>query len=128
MVFLFTCAVAAASVIGGLFSGAAKRRSPARINPIQIRGLEFRAPNNFDSEGIVEAWDMQTKNLLWRKKIYFSLKMPLTEDQGNFMRSMTNGPSTNELTIVNERGGHYILDTASRKFKTVKAAISKGSW
>src|SRR5579872_1051558 len=87
---LVFCAVAVALVIG-VGIGAAKRRPPAKIKPVQIDGVEYRAPNKIDSEGIVEAW--QTNKLLWQRKIYFSLKMPLAEDQGNFMVSMTNGPA-----------------------------------
>jgi hypothetical protein len=124
IVFLIFCAVAAAVFICGSFVSSAKRRPPATIKPIQISGVEYRAPNKIDSEGIVEAWDVQTDKLLWKKKIYFSFKMPLAEDQGNFMVSMTNGPASDELTIINERGGEYILNTTSKKVRTVKA----GRW
>ena len=54
--------------------------------------------------------------------------MPLAEDQWNFMVSMTNGPGHAELTILNERGGIYILDTTSMRIRTLKAPLSKGSW
>lgn len=121
---LTLCAVAMIVFICGSVASSAKRRPPATIKPIQIGGVEYRAPNKVDSEGIIEAWDVRTDKLLWKKKIYFSLKMPLAEDQGNFMVSMTNGPSSDELTIINERGGEYILNTTSKKVRTVKA----GHW
>ena len=126
LITLIFCAVAVALAICGVGIGAAKRRPPAKIKPIQIDGIEYHAPNKIDSEGIVEAW--QTNKLLWRRRIYFSLKMPLAEDQGNFMVTMTNGPAHDELTIINERGGQYTLNITSRKIKTVKAPLSKGSW
>lgn len=74
----------------------------------------------------MQAWDLKTDKLLWRKKIYSSLKLPLVEDQVNFISSMTNGPSVGELTIVNERGGEFTLDTTSRKVTRVKGSPVKG--
>jgi hypothetical protein len=126
LIALSVCVFFAALVLFAPGGGAAKRRPQAKIKPVQIGNIEYRAPNNYNSEGTVEAWE--TNKLLWRKEIYFSLKMPLAEDQENFMVSMTNGPAPYELTIVNERSGQYILDTTTRKVKTVKAVLFRGSW
>lgn len=52
--------VTVALVICGVGIGAAKRRPPAKIKPVQIDGIEYRAPNKIDSEGIVEAWSLMT--------------------------------------------------------------------
>ena len=120
------CALTIGLVCFACYSGASKRKPPAKIKPIQINGIEYRIPNKVDSEGILEAW--KGGSLLWKKKMYHSLRMPLAEDQGNFVRLMTNGPSAVEITIVNERGAEYILDTATGKLKRVKSALSRGSW
>src|ERR1017187_8259878 len=98
----------------------AKRGRPPFIKPVQIAGDEYRAPNTYSTEGVVEAWDPKANKLLWRTKIYFTLHVPLLieEDaQWNFIKSMTLGPATNELTIVNEKGRQYILNTASQKVR-----------
>ena len=80
-------------------------------------------PNDISSEGIVEAWDIATGRLLWKRRIYISLKVPSllleTDVQLNFIQSMTSGPTGNDLTIVNEKGRKYILNVVSRTVKKV---------
>ena len=97
---------------------AAKRKAPAPIKPVIIAGIEYRVPNKMETEGIVEAWNITPRKLLWTREIYLTLKFPSfvmeTDTQLNFITSLTVGPATNELTIVNEKGKRYILDTNSR--------------
>jgi hypothetical protein len=42
------------------------------------------------------------------------------DNQWNFIKSMTNGPSANELSILNEHGENYILDVTSRRVRRNK--------
>ena len=112
------CGLVAVLVISLVTGHTAKRGRPPLVKPVTVAGVEYRAPNTYSSEGIIEAWDSNTKKLLWRKKIYLTLHIPLLveeDNQWNFIRFMTNGPTTNALSIVSENGRRYILDTASQK-------------
>src|SRR5207247_7025695 len=107
-------------------AGAPKRGKRPVVNPVRIAGIEYRAPNTIDSQGIVEAW--QTNKLLWRKKVYHPLWVPLLErdNQWNFINSMTIGSSTNDLVIDNEEGARFILNTVTRTVTRVKGSILRG--
>src|SRR5437762_206506 len=70
-------------------TAAAKRKAPPTIKPIIIGTVEYRAPNTIESEGIVEAWSVTGPKLLWKRKIYPTLKLPSllmeTDVQLNFV-------------------------------------------
>jgi hypothetical protein len=103
--------------------GAAKKRGPPpKVPPVLIAGIEYRAPNTYDTEGCIEAWDIKSKKILWRKKVYFTMKIPLSEEdnQWTFIKSMAAGPSGKELIIVNEAGNRYaVTTTPSSRLVTV---------
>jgi hypothetical protein len=107
-----------------LLTQKAKRGPPPVVKPVIISGVEYRVPNNYLKEGIVEAWDTNRTKLLWSKKVYFTLHIPffIEEDtQWDFIKSMFVGPSTNELTIINETGAKYILDTYTQRVRKVNS-------
>jgi hypothetical protein len=116
IVLLCVAAVAAAAF---LMTSNAKRKAPPSIAPVVIGTNEFRVPNTIQTEGIVEAWNAGGSTLLWQKKIYSTLKLPgilmETDVRLNFITNMTVGPGPEELSIANEKGQHYILNTSSRK-------------
>jgi hypothetical protein len=120
--------VALVTIVFLTFIGHAKRGKRPVVTPVVIAGIEYRAPNATDNQGVVEAWDVSTKKLLWQKKVYYTPKVPFAEQdtQWNFITTMTVGASTNELVITNERGGQYILDCVSKKAKRVKGSILTG--
>ena len=113
---LFCLAVLAAA---GFSRTVAKRKAPPRVPPVIIGNMEYRVPNTIATEGVVEAWDTNSHKMLWNLKIYSTLKFPSffmeTDVQFNFITNMTVGPASEELTIGNERGKYYILNTKSRK-------------
>src|SRR5436190_617196 len=108
------CAGALAAVMLSR-TAAGKRKAPPILKPVLIGSVEYRVPNTIETEGIVEAWSTIPPKLLWKGKIYSTLKFPAllmeTDVQLNFIANVTVGPSTNELTIANEKGARYILDT-----------------
>ena len=118
---LLLCVGAIALLAFTRFAGAAKRKAPPRIKPVIIGSVEYRVPNTIETEGIVEAWNTNSQRLLWKRKIYPTLKFPSmlmeTDVQLNFITNMAIGPSTNELTIANEKGRQYILNTLSQTVK-----------
>lgn len=123
-VALLSLLIACAVVVVAIFLvrwHAAKRGRPPVVKPVQIAGVEYRAPNTYSTEGVVEAWSINPQKLLWKRKIYLTLKLPRllmeTDAQYNFITNITAGPATNELTIANEKGRQYILDTTSQKVR-----------
>jgi hypothetical protein len=115
-------AVAMATLLGKAV--AAKRKAPPPVKSVVIANVEYRVPNTIEAEGLIEAWSTSTQKLLWKKKIYSTLKLPPllmeTDVQYNFITNMTAGPARNELTIVNEKGRRYTVDTVSRKIRRQK--------
>src|SRR5438045_3810768 len=107
-VVVLLCAGAIAAVVLSK-TAAGKRKAPPTIKPGRIGSLEYRVPNTIETEGIVEAWRTDPPKLLWKRKIYPTLKLTWlvmeTDVQLNFITNMTVGPDTNELTIANEKGG-----------------------
>ena len=116
---ILVCIAGIVAVALSLTTGAAKRRAPPPIKPVIIGSVEYRVPNTVESEGVVQAWDTNSQKLLWKRKIYSTAKLPSflkeTDVQLNFITNMIAGPAANELTIFDERGRRYILDTLSRK-------------
>jgi hypothetical protein len=103
------------------FFGNAKREAPRPVTPVFLSGVRYEVPNTVDEEGIVEAWDVSSNALRWKSKIYSTLKWPgfimETDVQFNFITNLVAGPAANELTVKNEKGREYILDTTTRRVR-----------
>ncbi len=110
----FLCVALFAMGIFFRTGGAAKRGRRPMVSPVEIAGVEYRAPNTVETEGCVEAWDMNSQTLLWRKQVYHSLKIPLLEEDNQwiFIKSMVPSKSGDELVVVNESGRRYTVKTA----------------
>jgi hypothetical protein len=117
-IVLFCVAAVAASF---LMTSNAKRKAPPAIKPVVIGGIEYRVPNTIQTEGVVEAWSADDHTLIWQKKIYSTMKFPgflmETDVQLNFITNMIIGPDPAELSIANEKGQQYILNTRTRKVR-----------
>lgn len=117
-IVLFCVAAVAAAF---LMTSNAKRKAPPAIKPVVVGGIEYRVPNTIQTEGVVEAWTTNGPTLIWQKKIYSTLKLPgflmETDVQLNFITNMTVGPGPGELSIANEKGQQYILNTSSREVR-----------
>lgn len=96
----------------------AKKGPRPVITPLKIAGVEYRVPNTYKTQGIVEAWDVNTGELLWREKIYSTVPIPLLEKdtQRNLIKNLVlSVTATNRLLITNERGAQYELEMPTRK-------------
>lgn len=113
VILSFTFVLAATSGVS------AKRVAPPVVSPITVNGVEYRAPNTPDLEGVVQAWDMGKTNLLWSKKVYSTTKNPQLERdvQWVFIRSMTLGASGSEILVANEKGEKYVLNLATKEVR-----------
>jgi hypothetical protein len=111
---VFLCMVALAVGILSRVGGAAKRKRAAVVPPVEIAGVQYRAPNTVETEGCVEAWDAKSQTFLWRKKIYSTLKIPFIFEEDNqwvFIKSMVPSKGGDEVIIVNEAGRQYTVKT-----------------
>src|SRR3954469_709491 len=87
-----TTALLSALLLGSFGPVAYAKRGPKPVvPPIEVNGMEFRAPNQPETEGNIEAWDPKSNTLLWSKRVYRNLKDPLAEQdvQWNFIKSMS---------------------------------------
>jgi hypothetical protein len=92
----------------------AKRGPAPLVPPIDIAGIEYRAPNSVERRGVIEACDVKTGKLLWRKRVYLNVELPFSEAdvQWVFIKSMTFAPSGDRLVIINERGRQFTASLA----------------
>ena len=128
LIVIASCVMGVVSVFLIKLRHEAKRESPPLIEPIEIAGIQYRVPNTYSKEGILEAWDAKSAKFMWQRKLYSTVHIPLLfeeDNQWNFIKSMKVGPSTNELTLTNEVGNQYIFNTASTKLRRVKASEVK---
>jgi hypothetical protein len=103
------CVVAACAFL--VVGAHAKRGPKPQVPPINVNGIEIRAPNNPDTEGVIQAWDPNLNKLLWSKRVYRTLKDPLLEQdvQWVFIKSMALTPDQRGLVIVDERDRTHLV-------------------
>lgn len=89
----------------------AKRGPKPIVPPVRVGHMEIRAPNNPDTEGMIQAWDISSNRLLWSKRVYYTLKDPLAEQdvQWVFIKSMAFSASGNEVVILDELGRRHTV-------------------
>ena len=100
----------------------AKRVLPQEVKPIMHKGIEYRAPHDY--MGCVEAWDIKSKEIIWRKQVYVIKHVLGVERdvQDVFIKSMQL--SGNSLVIINEKGFKYKLDLKSLEVRTIKGSLA----
>ena len=100
----------------------AKRALPQEVKPIMHKGIECRAPHDY--MGCIEAWDIKSKEIIWRKQVYVIKHVIGVERdvQDVFIKSMRL--SDNFLVIINEKGFEYTLDLKSLEVKAIKGSLA----
>ena len=98
----------------------AKRSPPAKVEPVKSADAEYRVPH--DQMGCVEAWDVRTGLLIWRKQVYVvRYDVDLEKDvQDVFITSVE--VQKGKLLVKNERASEFELD-----LDTLQAQATKGS-
>ncbi|MHC4157804.1 MAG: hypothetical protein ACYSSO_01870 [Planctomycetota bacterium] len=88
-----------------------KRRSPEPVKEVVYKGIEYHATHKL--MGCVEARDIEKNSPLWWRQIYVVKYDPNLEQdvQDVFIKSLKI--KDNNLLIVNEAGGRYLLDLDS---------------
>lgn len=99
----------------------AKRSPPAKVEPVKAAEVEYRVPHN--QMGCVEAWDIRTGHLIWRKQVYVvRYDVDLERDvQDVFITSVEVEPG--KLRIKNERESAYRLDLETLQVTAVKGPL-----
>ncbi len=97
LILLFTC-----------ISFASAKRMPAPEVRITHDGIEYIAPNTPDKMGYIEAYDVNSGEKLWEKKVYSVEIDPYMEEdvQWVFIKEMYVEEG-DTLVVVDERGKVY---------------------
>ena len=103
-------------------ASSAKRALPQEVKPIMHKGIEYRAPHDY--MGCIEAWDIKSKEITWRKQVYVIKHVIGVERdvQDVFIKSIKL--SGNSLVIINEKGFEYKLDLKSLEVKVIKGSLA----
>ena len=99
----------------------AKRSAPAQVAPVKAADVEYRVPH--DKLGCVEAWDVRSDQMLWRKQVYVvRYDVELERDiQDVFITSVAvqNG----KLLVKNEHASEYLLDLETLQVEATKGPL-----
>ncbi len=99
----------------------AKRAAPAKVPPIKVGQIEYRAPTI--QMGCVEAWDTKSNEMIWRRQIYVvKYTVGLERDvQDVFITTLKLKGNT--FIVANERKSEYELDLDTLHIKVLKGAL-----
>lgn len=113
--------VAAVSVAFFFSTCYAKRPVPAKVPIVKVGKTEYRSPAS--QMGCVEAWDTDTKSLIWRRQIYVVRYQPKLERdvQDVFIKTVMLKDSS--LYVTNENESEYELDLETLNVKVLKGAL-----
>ena len=98
----------------------AKRKAPKPVNPIVLKGIEYRAPLSVEKLGMVEAWDMESSRLLWEKQIYPVKSRDGLEQDAQWVFISGLSIDGGKLIVMNERGERFALDVETREVTQLK--------
>lgn len=112
----------------GTGAPAAKRAGPPDVPPVTVGAIRYtvvpwgKQRGLGQNGGIIAATRASDGAELWTLKVYdVSYDAKLEEDvQDVFIETLTAGPGADELTVVDERGGEYRIDTTNRRVRVIK--------
>lgn len=83
----------------------AKRIAPLTVSPVIYKGVKFIAP--VSRMGWVEAWDVQSGEKVWDKKVYSVFINPLMEADVQWVFIASLSIENGKLLVVDERPRRY---------------------
>jgi hypothetical protein len=106
----------------------AKREAPIPVASVQMGELQFTAPHESGGRyvpGYVEARDVASDAVVWRRQIYTIVREPLIEGdiQDVFITTLKVDTDRNVLNIANENGDTFELDLESLEVKATKGSV-----
>ena len=104
------------------------RPPPRPVSPVVFDGVQYSSPhfNLIDQKsvrgGVIEARNAETKELLWRIRIYKTFYFPLVEEDGSdvFIVSLCVFADAKLLLAKDEKGRVFTLDLVSMDAKQIK--------
>lgn len=113
---------------GGLGMPAAKRVGPDDVEPVQVGRTRYEAIHWGRERGLgqnggfLAAVDVDSGKELWTLKVYDVVYDPDMEEdvQDVFITALAPGPQPDSLSVTDERGGQYLLDTRTRAVRVVQ--------
>ena len=106
-----------------------KRAGPPQVDPVLQGALRFevvhwgRERGLAQNGGLIAAYDPKSNKELWTLQVYTTqYDSALEEDvQDVFIETLAAGPGPQELTVVDERGRTYRVDTRGRNARLVES-------
>ena len=102
------------------FSSFAKRPYFAYPDEITVNDIKYSATYSeslFFHKAYIEAHDIKSNELLWKKKIYSTFLNPFVEHDNQFVMIKKVSCENGTLIILNENKFKYLLDLKTKKLK-----------
>jgi hypothetical protein len=109
------------------FVVSAKHVAPTRIDPIVCQGIRYVVPNAEGLRAYVEAWDLATDRMLWKKTIVRHFYFPFVGTECmhyEYINTMTLNDG--HLIFTTDRGRGFSLDLRRRTVH--KLRIARKTW
>lgn len=99
----------------------AKRSPPVKVEPVSAAEVEYRVPH--DKMGCVEAWNIRTQKMIWRKQVYVvKYDVDLEQDvQDVFITAVE--VQKGKLLIKNERQSELELNLTTLQVTAIKGSL-----
>ena len=97
----------------------AKRAPAPHVPPVEHNGIRYIAPNHSGRRPTLQAWDIQTRTMLWEVVVYHNRIVPLLEEDVQWVLIEKLEVIEGELVVTNERGKTYRVDLKTGRVKGV---------
>ncbi len=102
LIFFMFCNLAYAKKIAP-----AKKIATPKIEPLIYKGIKFVVPNTVKEIGYVQAWDVETGQKVWEKKVYSVSINPFLVNDVKWVFIISLSVEDGKLVVVNEKGREY---------------------
>ena len=105
------------------YSSFAKRPYFDYPDKISVNGMNYSATYTesfFFHKAYIEAHDIKSNELIWKKKIYSTFLNPFVEHDNQFVMIKKVAFVNGNLIIVNEKDGKYLLNLKTHKLKKAR--------
>jgi len=85
----------------------AKMTATPKIEPLIYKGIKFVVPNTVKEIGYVQAWDVQTGQKVWEKKVYSASVNQFLPNDVRWVFIISLSVEDGKLVVVNEKGREY---------------------
>ena len=90
----------------------AKRMDPKKVEPVIFEGVKYTAPH--EKRGYVEAWDIESGNIIWERKVYEMEYVPYKEEDVQRVYITKLSIKNGKLAVENEKGKKYEVNLVGK--------------